>query len=132
MKKFRSLICAALSLLMLLPMLIACADTAGGEDTTAAPDVATTLGEALPATPETTRDTLPELDYGGEDVHIVYWENANNNEFYVEQTDGTEINDVVYKRNENVQERLGVNFVWNGHCDIRVWWNVRKNKGKFK
>ena len=114
MKKFRSLICAVLALLMLFPILIACADTASGENTAAVPDVATTLGEEISVAPETTRDTLPELDYGGEDVHIVYWENANNNEFYVEQTDGTEINDVVYKRNENVQARIGVNFVWNG------------------
>ena len=115
MKNFRSLICAALAILMLVPLFASCAETAGSEETTEAGAVAsTTLGEQASTTPETTRDTLPELDFGGEDVHILYWENANNNEFYVEQTDGTEINDVVYRRNENVQERLGFNFVWNG------------------
>lgn len=116
MKNFRSLICAALAILMLVPALASCAETVGGEETTAVgAGASTTLGESgETAAPETTRDTLPELDFGGEDVHILYWENANNNEFYVEQTDGTEINDVVYRRNENVQERLGFNFVWNG------------------
>lgn len=114
MKKFRSLICAALALLMLTPALVACADTNGGEETTAPSQASTTAPSGESAAPETTRDTLPELDYGGEDVNILYWENANNNEFYVEQTDGTEINDVVYRRNENVQQRLGINFVWNG------------------
>lgn len=115
MKNFRSLICALLAILMLVPLFASCAETAGGEETTEAGAVAsTTLGEQASTTPETTRDTLPELDFGGEDVHFLYWENANNNEFYVEQTDGTEINDVVYRRNENVQERLGFNFVWNG------------------
>lgn len=115
-KNFKTVRIAAalLCLLMLSSLFVACAETGGGEITTEPASAATTLGEVIDTTPETTRDTLPELDYSGEDVHILYWENANNNEFYVEQTDGTEINDVVYRRNENVQARLGVNFVWNG------------------
>lgn len=104
---------ALLALLMLSSLFVACAETQGGETTTEGA-AATTVGEVVDTTPETTRDTLPELDYGAEDVHILYWENANNNEFYVEQTDGTEINDVVYRRNSNVQERLNITFVWNG------------------
>lgn len=114
MKNIRSLICVLLALMMLVPAFASCAETVGGEETTAGAQASTTLAEGESAVPETTRDTLPELDFGGEDVHILYWENANNNEFYVEQTDGTEINDVVYRRNENVQARLGFNFVWNG------------------
>lgn len=104
---------ALLALLMLSSLFVSCVDNSGGETTTGGGSASTTLAPDASAAPETTRDTLPELDYGGTDVHIVYWENANNNEFYVEQTDGTEINDVVYRRNENVQERLGVNFAWN-------------------
>ncbi len=114
MKNFRSLVCILLAILMLIPAFASCAETVGGEETTAGVQASTTLVEGESAAPETTRDTLPELDFGGETVHILYWENANNNEFYVEQTDGTEINDVVYRRNENVQERLGFNFEWNG------------------
>ncbi len=114
MKKFRSLICALLALLMLVPAFASCAETAGSEETTAGVQASTTVVEGESAAPETTRDTLPELDFGGETVHILYWENANNNEFYVEQTDGTEINDAVYRRNENVQARLGFTFEWNG------------------
>lgn len=101
-----------LALLMLSSLFVACAET-GGETTTEGNSASTTLAPDVDADPETTRDTLPELDYDSADVHIVYWENANNNEFYVEQTDGTEINDVVYRRNNNVQDRLNINFVWN-------------------
>lgn len=121
MKRFRtlkSLVSMILAILMLLPALVACADNDGaGETTTADQGVASTTQGAdgpVQVEEETTRDTLPELDFGGEEVNILYWENANQNEFYVEQTDGTDINDVVYKRNENVQERLNFQFAWNG------------------
>lgn len=104
---------ALLALLLLSSLFVACAETDGGETTTEGGAASTTLAPDVSTVPETTRDTLPELDYGAEDVHILYWENANNNEFYVEQTDGTEINDVLFRRNENVTQRLNINIVWN-------------------
>ncbi len=110
----RSLLSIMLALLMLCPMLAACAETGGDESSEAPEGAATTLTPESETVAETTRDTLPELDFGGEEVNILYWENANNNEFYVEETDGTDINDVVYRRNENVQERLNFTFAWNG------------------
>ncbi len=114
-KTTKSLIAALLALLMLCSLFVACADTGTGDNSTDDPaSASTTLDPKQGGEEETTRDTLPELDFGAEDIHILYWENANNNEFYVEDTDGTEINDVVYRRNENVQARLNFNFVWNG------------------
>ncbi|MBQ4141097.1 MAG: hypothetical protein IJD70_07145 [Clostridia bacterium] len=117
MKRFntvKSLVSILLALMMLLPCLVSCADTGTAEVTTAPVTATTTEGSGDSVIEETTRDTLPELDFGGEEVNILYWENANNNEFFVEETDGTDINDVVYRRNENVQDRLNFKFAWNG------------------
>lgn len=114
MKITKSVTALLLALLMLIPLLVGCADT-GTENTEPQGEASTTLSpEGESAVEETTRDTLPELDFGGEVVNILYWENANNNEFYVEETDGTDINDVVYRRNANVQARLNFEFAWNG------------------
>ncbi len=113
-RALKTLVSLLMALLMLCPLLVACADN-GGEESSKAPEGAsTTLSPGGEEVEETTRDTLPELDFGGEEVNILYWINANNNEFYVEDTDGTDINDVVYRRNENVQERLNFTFAWNG------------------
>lgn len=102
-----------LALLILLPVFVGCAETETPEVTTEADNgAATTVGDSVPE--QTTRDTLPELNYGGETVHVLYWKDANNNEFYVEKQDGTPINDVVYKRNANVEKRLGITIGWNG------------------
>ncbi len=110
----KRIICALLALMMLAGALVACAEPGETETTTAEPSVSNTEAPATTVIEETTRDTLPELDFGGEEIGILYWSDANNNEFFVEQTDGTDINDVVYKRNENVQKRLGFKFAWNG------------------
>lgn len=107
----KRLFCAVLAVMMLAAMLAACADAGGGATTK---DPAATTVDPSGSADESTRDSLPELDFGGDEVHILYWSDANNNEFYVEDTDGTDINDVVYERNDKVQERLGFAFAWNG------------------
>ncbi len=111
MKRF---ICLLTAIAMLTGILASCAES-GGSETLPAPDAATASDTpAATVAEETTRDSLPELDFGGEEINILYWSDANNNEFFVEDTNGTDINDVVYKRNENVQERFDFEFAWNG------------------
>ncbi len=110
----KRIICALLALMMLGGALAACAEPGETDTTTAGPSASNTDAPATTVADETTRDSLPELNFGGEEIAILYWSDANNNEFFVEQTDGTDINDVVYKRNQNVQERLGFKFAWNG------------------
>ncbi len=109
MKRF---ICVILALMMLTAAFAACTEPGGGEPTK--DPSASTVDPNGTAAEESTKDSIPELDFGGDDVHILYWSDANNNEFYVEDTDGTDINDVVYKRNERVQSRLDFVFDWNG------------------
>ncbi len=114
LKRASSLLALILALLMLMPCFAACADNGDGEKTDAPVGAVTTADPNVSVEEETTRDSLPELDFGGDEINILYWEDANNNEFYVEETDGTDINDVLYRRNENVQSRLNFKFAWNG------------------
>ena len=122
MKKYLTKIIALfLALVMLIPAAVSCADTADGEETTVpAGDGAATTVEALPETESPydgngyLKDRIPDdLNYGGETVDILYWNNAKNVE-YVAEDDGDSINSSIYYRNLAVEERLGVTFNWIG------------------
>ena len=101
-KRTTSIILAALSL---MTMFASCGnDTQISDDTTAA--------ETTETTPETTRDTLdPTLDFGGETVVIYCPNDLSIVEFNAEMS-GDIVEDAVYKRNIDVQERLNVKFEW--------------------
>lgn len=112
-KKIFALILAAL---MLLPMIAACAETSGGETVTISPDAATVAPagteDTTPAETELQSAVLPDnLNYAGETV-IFLSRNSNfvNDEVAVEDTNGSMVNDAIYKRNEKVQAQLGVEF----------------------
>ena len=116
MKKIISLI---LALMMLLPAAVACAESTGeGDTTTAAPSAATTV-DTTPVTESPydengyLKDNIPELNYGGETVDVLYWSNAKNVE-YVAEDDGDSVNASIYYRNLAVEERLGITFNWIG------------------
>ncbi len=110
MKKTR-LLAAALAALMLLASLASCAENLEGAETEAPADSAT-----QPATEvEETRvqDALPELSYGNDEVTILsrYREGWSSGELTVEKITGDAVNDAVYERNKNVEERLGVRII---------------------
>lgn len=130
--KTRRLLALALSMLMLLGAFVACAQTPDPEDTTPSPadtNATTNAPEATEA--ETTeslydeegflKSSLPdELDFGGETVTILWWNDVEQPEFYVEQTNGELINDAIFKRNANVEEKMGVKLAW---VDIKGQYN---------
>ena len=110
-----------LALVMLIPAAVACADTGDGEQTTASVggEVATTT-QAAPETENPydengyLKDRIPAtLNYGGEKVDILYWNNAKNVE-YVAEDNGDSINSSIYYRNLAVEDRLGITFNWIG------------------
>jgi hypothetical protein len=112
-KKVLSLI---LAFLMILPMAVACAETNVGDDTTA-PDVATdapsgTDAATEPAETEIKSQTLPDdLDFKGETVTILSRDAAFvSDELWVDDQNGSMVNDAIYKRNEKVMQQLGVNL----------------------
>lgn len=57
-------------------------------------------------------DDLPEGLNFGKAVTILYWEDTRRTEFEVEKMDGNIISDAVYERNMRIEERLGVELVW--------------------
>lgn len=58
-------------------------------------------------------DPFEEIDFGGQPVQIMCWEEATYPEFYIPEQTGELINDAVFSRNRNTEDRLGVvlNFI---------------------
>ncbi len=59
------------------------------------------------------KSSLPELNFNGEEVTILWWTDVEKPEFVVEEVTGDLINDAIYQRNMNVQEKLNVTFAWD-------------------
>ena len=121
--KLRKFVSLLLVLALTLPAFLSCSsgtENAGSE--TEAP-VQSTSGEAVEAE-ETVdsnidangylKDSLPELDFGGEDVCVLYWSDVENAEFEVEELTGEIVNDAIFQRNTDVEDRLNVKYSWIG------------------
>ncbi len=115
MKKYVRLIAMLLALVTLLGVAVSCANTKGGEETTAggattnAPsdiEAATTDEETLYAP-----DDLDETYNFDQTITFFIWDDWRMMEFYSDET-GDLIDDAIYHRNEKVQTRLGVTFEW--------------------
>ena len=58
------------------------------------------------------KDDLPDnLNYGNK-VSVLYWQDVEEPEFEAEGQTGDIVNDAIWQRNTNVQERLGITFEW--------------------
>ncbi len=136
MKFAYRLIALILVAIILLGSFVACADTKEpAPETTVAPDASTnaTAGTNASATTveETTespydengylKSSLPdELDFGGAEVTVLWWNDVEQPEFYVENTNGEMINDAIFQRNANVEAKMGVKLNW---IDIKGQYN---------
>ena len=122
MKLYARILALICAVLMLVPALVSCADTNGGD---------TTTEQAQTQAPENTtpekdpnyddqgywKDDLPsDLNYKGETVTILYWDDVERPEFEVTQdeADGDMVMEAIYRRNITTEERLGVTFEWIG------------------
>ena len=106
-----------LAILMILPMAIACAETNDGTADTTVPVEATVAPSGTdavtePAETELKSRTLPEdLDFKGETVTILSRDSTFvSDEMWVDDQNGSMVNDAIYRRNEKVMEQLGVNI----------------------
>ena len=100
-----------LTLLLLCAIILnSCGGSTATTDTTAAD---TTAAETtVPIDPATVSD-LPDMDWGGEEFHIMGFENTTNTQFstfevWVESENGEVVNDAIYRRNVAVEERYNV------------------------
>ena len=120
MKNVYRIIIALLLVAMIIPMAVACADTQGPEQTTVPAESDNPAATQSPS--ETTgEDTLfapsdipDDLRFDGETVKILYWDDVPNMEFFVEDQTGEAVNDAIYRRNLNVQERFGITLEFSG------------------
>ena len=61
------------------------------------------------------RDNIPDdLNFNGQQVKILYWEDVRKPEFYIEEAIGEIVNDAVYERRLAVESRLGVGLAFTG------------------
>lgn len=104
-----------LAILTILPLAAACAETnVGPDDTTVSPEatVAPSGTDAVtePVETELKSETLPDdLDFKGETVTILSRDAAFvSDELWVDDQNGSMVNDAIYKRNEKVMQQLGV------------------------
>ena len=116
-----ALICA---ILMLIPCFAACANTQGSDETTAnnaqtqaTPDDTTPAEDPRYDKEGFWKDDLSdEIDFKGETVTILYWDDVERPEFEIteEEADGDMVKDAIYRRNLATEERMGVTFEWVG------------------
>ena len=118
MKKTARLLALALVLVMMLTA-VACGGTKEpvGEETTTTTtpvgEVTTTTAVAETESPYDKdgylKSDLPEdLNFGGETVTVLYWEDVEHVEFESEEITGDIVKDAIYTRNIHVEEKLGV------------------------
>lgn len=60
-------------------------------------------------------DDLPDdLDYEGQIVSVLYWEDVENPEFWVDDFNAEPVNDAIHQRNINVEDTLNIRYNWVG------------------
>ena len=122
----KKLLCLLLAALMTASALFSCSggtENAGDEaeltaQTPSADEAPTAEAEDAPAENVDVngylKDDLPELDFGGQTVSVLYWSDVENAEFDVEELTGEIVNDAIFQRNTDVEDRLGVVYNWVG------------------
>ena len=117
---FSRLVCLLLTCLLLLPLVACGKSEETPEVTTEAPVGEATTSAGGDAVTENTdnadalydRFYLEPVDFGEEEVILLYWSDREHEEFYVESQTGDLVNDAIYMRNQTVEERLGINFAY--------------------
>lgn len=111
-------LCLFFALLMTVSMFVSCADDGGKTEQSTSPVISND-------TPDETQDpyhdaegylldSLPELDFGNEEIGFLYDTKYSYIEFFAEETNGEPVNDAIYARNLAVEDRLKVKLVFTG------------------
>ena len=93
-----------ISMLLLVSLLASC----GGGAT----DPVVTDPQTSETEPETTKyaDAVPELNFDGYEFRTIE-QDSTRNSFYAEEETGEYVNDAIYNRNKDTEDRFGVKFV---------------------
>ena len=124
MKNMTRLVALLLAVLMCAGI-VACGKSEGENATTTAQNTEATT-EATQVTVEAddtiivpTLDLPEELNYNGDVVSVLHWD-SEKPEFDIEEITGSLVDDAIYQRNTNIEERLGVELQFteqNGSVD---------------
>lgn len=119
MKPTAKLISLLIAVLMIVASFAACADT--GNEGPSTTEAAQTNAPSA-SNEETTeslydengylKSSLPELNFGGETITVLWWNDVERPEFYVEDANGELINDAIYQRNLNVEHNMNISLDW--------------------
>ncbi|MBQ8258541.1 MAG: extracellular solute-binding protein [Clostridia bacterium] len=118
MKRNIRIVIAMLILAMMLPTVLACAQTETPDTTTAPAATEAPSGDEATTVPEDTlfapSEIPDDLRFDGTTVNFLYWDDVPNVEFFVEDQTGESVNDAIYKRNAKIQEQFGVTLDFVG------------------
>ncbi len=119
--KAKKTLAILLAALMLLPVMVSCAENADTPD-----DISGDTGEVTAAETEDElagltdmekraylKDNLPDENYGDADFRIAYYNGAES-EVSTDEENGEILNDALFKRNRTVEERFGVKIIGIG------------------
>lgn len=111
MKKFSKIICLIIAVMMVLVAFVACKTPPGDKETNP-------KGDSNSNTTENGKETLPpigiseDINFGGETVSILAWDDYTMQEFEAEGITGNEVNDAIYERNNNIEEKLNIKLAY--------------------
>lgn len=117
------------SLILLSAMLVSCGSKvpAKPDDVTSTPSTsATTPAETEPPVDPATVDELPELDFNGENfvISVQDYGGYTAADLFTENQTGEIVNDAIYTKNQIVEDRLNIHFVYDS---FKHNWGDRAN-----
>ncbi len=120
MNRITRLLAVLLTLVMVLPLAMACAETPDPSVTTA-PENSNATTNAPPANETTAEETvfaqsnIPEdLKFPGTTIRFLHWDDTDHAEFFVEDADSNFVNNAIFTRNERVQEQFDITLDFTG------------------
>ncbi|MBO4322089.1 MAG: hypothetical protein J5919_03735 [Clostridia bacterium] len=107
-----------LSALFIIGALAGCADKKGGEDTTAQAGTAdsTPVAETTESLYDENgylKDSLPDKLNFDTTITTLMWSDYTMTEFFVDEVNGNIIDSAIFRRNTEIEERLGVTLAWD-------------------
>ena len=111
MKTFARLLALLLALLTVLLVVVACDD---GGDPDADGDESSVIDDRYDINGRLNDDLPDSLNYEGETVTILHWNNPENPEFEQENVTGDNVRDAIYDRNNQIEDRLNVDIKFVG------------------
>lgn len=118
MKHITRWLCLVLAVLTCLSV-AACGNSTDDDKVTT-----TTSGNAQVTDPDVTttenpydengylKSSLPDLDFGKDTFTVAYWSDVEMPEYEAETQNGTVINDAIYQRNLNIEEKLNISIAF--------------------